>query len=79
MDEHKDETPMGPDASEAPPGRPRVLDYALPDPPLRRRNSLEYYREPPEISTWGVGEWAVAVIGLFLLVWLALWLVGRWL
>jgi hypothetical protein len=57
---------------------PEVLDYAPPPPPLERRDSMEYYREPPALSEWGIGmivSWLLAFIVVTLGVF---WLFGRW-
>jgi hypothetical protein len=42
-----------------------VLDYAPPPPPLKRRDSLEYYREPPiSESIWGIRQIVIFIICL---------------
>lgn len=56
---------------------PPILDYAKADPP-RRRDAMEYFREPPEVSTWGVTEWCTLAGGFLGLLFLLVWLVGRW-
>jgi hypothetical protein len=56
---------------------PKILDYAPPPPPLKRRDSIEYYREPPATANWGIGMiifWLLAFVGVFC----TLWLLGRW-
>jgi hypothetical protein len=61
------------------PQDPNVLDYVPPPPPLKRRDSVEYYREPPRMADWGFRHligWLVAfvVVGFALVA-----LIGRWL
>ena len=42
-----------------------VLDYAPPPPPLKRRDSLEYYREPPiSENIWGIRQIVLFIICL---------------
>jgi hypothetical protein len=44
-----------------------ILDYALPPPPLRRRDSLEYYREPPPMANWDVRNFLAWLIAFFVI------------
>ena len=61
--------------------KPEVLDYAPPPPPLKRRDSLEYYREPPiSENIWGLGQIVIfigcllaAIFGLLKLVSYLIW------
>ena len=52
----------------------KVLDYATPEPPLtlHMRDSMEYYREPPDVVGMSVGFIGVLLMGLVtgLLIWL---------
>ena len=44
----------------------KVLDYATPEPPmtLHMRDSMEYYREPPDVVGMSVGFIVVLLMGL---------------
>jgi hypothetical protein len=42
-----------------------ILDYALPARPRHRRDSLEYYREPPPMVNLSVRSLLVWVIAFF--------------
>jgi hypothetical protein len=65
--------------------QPKILDYAppTPAPPLNRRDSVEYYREPPALAEWGLGMivfWVIAFIALLMgTPWLLRLLPGPWL
>jgi hypothetical protein len=46
------------------PEDPKILDYATAPPPLKRRDALEYYREPPISSGWGIGQIVIFIVCL---------------
>ena len=57
----------------------QVLDYGVEKPPaLRRRDSIEYYREPPALGRLSASEIVIWIISFLLVGFLALWLIGRW-
>jgi hypothetical protein len=63
------------------PEDPDILDYAPPPPPLKRRDSREYYREPPiSENIWGVGQIVIfilcliaAIVGILKLIGYLIW------
>ena len=60
------------------PEEPNVLDYAPPAPPLQRRDSIEYYREPPVMAEWGLAHLIGWVVGFVVVGLLMLYAIGKW-
>ena len=60
--------------------RNAMLDYGVEERPvLRRRDSSEYYREPPALSNVSASDVLIWIVSFFVILALFLWLVGRWL
>jgi hypothetical protein len=61
------------------PEDPEILDYAPPSPPLQRRDSLEYYREPPVMANWTWRHLVGYVVAYVAVGFALLYALGRWL
>jgi hypothetical protein len=59
---------------------PEVLDYGIEkSSPLERRDSIEYYREPPTLSSVSGSDVLIWIVSFLVVGFVLLWLIGRWL
>ena len=52
--------------------RPKPLEYATPE-VRERKDSIEYYREPPSLSKWSLSDFVIWIIAFVTLAGLLFW------
>ena len=60
---------------------PKPLGYANPNlepPPRDVKETVDLFREPPEIARWTAGDLITWVVSFVVVVIVFLWLVARW-